>query len=184
MTVQEHVPKQEVAQFFFSVNQYSKHLVFQNFQLIQCFRFYALTPWLRKLRWNFNFWNLNNDLIYFIFLKLSNLLAYKDCLLYLRALFHLSTGKIKEAFKDFYSIDSNEVFPKTFITEELWVSLSFAQKESIKADDFYRNSLEYKKISDESNKFAHLTHQTSLECIEEEYEILDNLCKYFELLIY
>ena len=107
-------------------------------------------------------------------------MAYKDCLLYLRALFYLGTGKVKEAFKDFYSIDSNEVFPKAFITEELWVSLSFAQKESIKAEDFYKNSLEYKKISDESNKFAHLTHQTSLERIEEEYDILDNLCKYFK----
>ena len=54
----------------------------------------------------------------------SNLLAYQDCLLYLRALFYFSTGKIKESFEDFYSIDSKEIFPINLIEDEIWSSMN------------------------------------------------------------
>jgi hypothetical protein len=53
----------------------------------------------------------------------SNLLAYQDCLLYLRALFFFSTGKAKESFKDFYAIDSKDIFPIRLIEEEIWPSV-------------------------------------------------------------
>ncbi len=106
----------------------------------------------------------------------SNLLAYQDCLLYLRALFYFSTGKIKESFEDFYSIDSKEIFPINLIEDEIWSSLSPSQKEMIKEEKFYKNSFEYKKIAQTIGKKNTLVNQNSIEELQKSYVDLEDLC--------
>ncbi len=104
---------------------------------------------------------------------------------YLRALFYYSNGKLKESFKDFFLIDSKDLFPKQLINYELWPSLNIMQKETIKEQEFYKNCLEYKRIEDEeqTKKFSHLCHQTnSLENINEDTEFSENLCKFLIVL--
>ena len=50
------------------------------------------------------------------------------------------------------------------------------QREQIIEEDFYKNSLEYKKMEDPSQKKTHLFHnQTSTDSSCEEFEYIENL---------
>ena len=105
----------------------------------------------------------------------SNLLDYKDCLHYLRGLFLFCIGQINESFQDFYKIESRELFPKQLLTDEIWASLNYMEKESILEEDFYKHALDYKKMED-AKKICHFMHQKSVGLeVTLHFESLENL---------
>ena len=95
-----------------------------------------------------------------------------DCLLYLRGLFYFVCSKTVESFKDFFSIASKEIFPKDLIAKEIWQSLSQEQRDMIKQETFYKESADFKKISDVTKK----TSLNKLKLIDEEFENMEDLC--------
>ena len=76
-------------------------------------------------------------------------------------------NKLVDSFKDFYSIESKEIFPKQLIVEQIWPSLSLLQKESIRDKPFYRNSNEYKKLNDNMG-YMFQTTCSQMDTIDEE----------------
>ena len=73
-------------------------------------------------------------------------------------------------------IESKELFPKTLLADEIWITLNFKQKEMIMDEELYKNSLDYKKMEDDTKKLSPLMYQNSIGNAEdEEYEFLDNL---------
>lgn len=106
---------------------------------------------------------------------MANLLSYKDCLLYLRGLYYVLLNKLLDGFRDFYSIESNNLFPKQLIQDEIYANLSQTQKEYLKEQDFYRTASEFKKICDDyNNKFQ--TSITSVDLNMHEYEYVEDFC--------
>ena len=108
-------------------------------------------------------------------LENSNLISHKDSLLYLRGIFYFSTGKLIESFRDFYSIEIKELFPSKLIANEIYPSLSLAQKELIKDQDFYKNAQEYKQLANTLKRVPFFPTM-SMEMIEEDFENLSDLC--------
>jgi hypothetical protein len=117
--------------------------------------------------------NLNREL------ESSNLISHRDSLLYLRGIFHFSINKLIESFRDFYSIEIKELFPGKLIANEIYPSLSLAQKELIKDQDFYKNAQEYKQISNTFKRMPFIPTM-SMEMIDEDFENLSDLCNLFE----
>jgi hypothetical protein len=103
------------------------------------------------------------------------LISHKDSLLYLRGIFYFSTGKLIESFRDFYSIEIKELFPSKLIANEIYPSLSLAQKELIKDQDFYKNAQEYKQLANTLKRVPFFPTM-SMEMIEEDFENLSDLC--------
>lgn len=106
------------------------------------------------------------------------MLSHKDCIFYLRALYYLFLNRFLDSFKDFYSIESLNLFPKQLIQDEIYPVLSPNQKEYLKEQDFYKKSSQYKKIYEEhNNKF--LASLTSVDLISNEYDIIEDLSRIF-----
>ncbi len=85
----------------------------------------------------------------------------------------MSLNKLKEAFADFYSIESNDLFPKKLIMDEIYPSLTVLQKELIRAQEFYQNASEYRRIRE--NYAPLLVSICSIDILESEYESLADL---------
>lgn len=62
------------------------------------------------------------------------------------------------------------------IEDEIWTSLNLAQKEMIKEENFYKNSFDYKKIAQSTDKKHSLVNQNSLDSILDDYESIGDLC--------
>jgi hypothetical protein len=80
--------------------------------------------------------------------------------------------------KDFYSIESNDLFPKKLLSEEIFPMLATQHKDQLKEQSFYKNASEFRKIVDEKNENSHLHmsfNATSVELLESEYEILADM---------
>ena len=71
-------------------------------------------------------------------------------------------------------IESNELFPKNLLVDEIAPQLSVLQIEMIKEQNFYKSSSDYRKIAD---KEKHLS-LSSIDILENEFEILDDLSLY------
>lgn len=104
------------------------------------------------------------------------MLSYKDCLLYLRGLFHVSMGHINEAFKDFYSIESNTLFPKQLIQDEIFPTLTHVQKVCIQTHELYKTANEYRKIN-EHHGTKIFTSLSSIDLLASEYDMIEDSCK-------
>lgn len=87
----------------------------------------------------------------------------------------MSINQIKEGFKDFYSIESCELFPKNLIIDEIWPSLSVPQQDRIRRQTFYQFSAESKKIEQSENQG--LVSLSSIDLLMDQYECLQDLCK-------
>jgi len=111
-------------------------------------------------------------------LENSNLISHKDSLLYLGGIFYFSTSKLIESFRDFYSIEIKELFPSKLIANEIYPSLTLAQKELIKDQDFYKIAPEYKQISNALKRVPFIPTM-SMEMIEEDFENLSDLSNFF-----
>lgn len=47
------------------------------------------------------------------------------------------------------------------LTDEIWSSLNYLEKESILKEDFYKHALDFKKMED-AKKMSHFMHQKSM----------------------
>lgn len=104
-------------------------------------------------------------------------MSYKDSLLYLKGLFNLHLNHTAEAFKDFYSIESNTIFPKQLIQDEIYPVLTHVQKICIETQDYYKTAPEYRKIYQEPSNAKILTSLNSVDLITSEYDMIEDLSK-------
>lgn len=81
-------------------------------------------------------------------------------------------GKAVEAFSDFYSIESNNVFPKELLQTEVYPNLTSVQKKLLKMQDFFVTAVEYRKICEVDEVTFFLN---SLEREMDDFEIIEDL---------
>ncbi len=103
-------------------------------------------------------------------------MVYKDCLLYLRGLYSWSIHKWIDGLRDFYSIVTDDLFPKDLLWNEIYPTMNQLQIERFKETDFYKSASEFRKIvADKSHLHASFNAMTSFELLEQEYESLADL---------
>lgn len=83
-------------------------------------------------------------------------------------------NKIKEGFNDFYSIEFNNFFPKSLITDEILPTFNDTQKDTIVDQLFYKNCSDFKKVIKMSQRSVSII-STIID--EDEYENFQDLSK-------
>lgn len=93
-------------------------------------------------------------------------------------MYNLHLHHIPEAFKDFYSIESNTLFPKQLIQDEIYPTLTHVQKVCIETQEFYKSAPESRRIyQDHSNSNSMiLSSINSMDLTMSEFELIDDLC--------
>lgn len=84
-------------------------------------------------------------------------------------------NNLAEGFKDFYSIGSDNLFPKSLIVDEIYPNLTSAQKDIIKNNKFYFESPEYRRLDEE--------HYDELMCSISSMDINDDPMDFISLSI-
>jgi hypothetical protein len=97
----------------------------------------------------------------------------------MRAQFYFAIGRLKDAFSDFYQIESKELFPRSLIVDQIWPTLNSIQKETIKSQSFYANAAEHKRLNENEKKehMRFINSLNSLDIIQYEYENLSDICE-------
>ena len=85
-------------------------------------------------------------------------------------------NKIKEGFNDFYSIEFNNFFPKSLITDEILPTFNDTQKDIIVDQLFYKNASDFKKVIKMSQRSVSII-STIID--EDEYENFQDLSNNF-----
>ncbi len=95
-------------------------------------------------------------------------MLYSSALLYLRGIYYLTVNNILDGFKDFYSIELKELFPRRLIIDEILPMLTNEQKDLIQMQHFYKTASDHKRISNIMNSHIALVNSKfSIDIAEE-----------------
>lgn len=84
------------------------------------------------------------------------------------------SGILLEGAIDLYKIESNEIFPKQTLIDEIIPTLNASQRDVLFSQPFYKSAPDYRKIvREEKNQF--LSFSSSIDLIEKEYDHLDSI---------
>ncbi|RNA08615.1 DENN domain-containing 3-like, partial [Brachionus plicatilis] len=110
-------------------------------------------------------------------LKNTNILFHKDSILYLRGLYFILINQHIDGFRDFFQIDSKNLFPKELIKENILPFLPISQIEKIKSQDYYISSEDFKKFDDDNENENNSAFGNSINSLDtfEDIEFLNDL---------
>lgn len=73
-----------------------------------------------------------------------------------------------DGFRDFYSIELKELFPRRLIIEEVLPMLTNEQKDSIQMEQFYKTASDHKRISNiMNNHITFINSKFSIDIIDD-----------------